>query len=331
MKSCFKFLVICFTIVLSQGCSNEIDVLASYEESASIYALLDPNLSTQFVKINKVFVNPNARTSDVAKIADSLYFDSIAPEIVELGTGRRIALFKANVLLKDSGYFVNSPNYLYVTKERIYSNQQYSIEVKLPKTGKVISASTNIANTPFLMQPVSAFQNVINIPEAGSLVIQFQSAKNTKIFDSYFTFHYIEIDKADTNIKTPKSIRWKILRSYRTQRDDGKEIVIQRTQGAAFYDLLLSEIPVNPNVFRRFDLCEIEMVAGNLELDTYIQASTPSIGIVQKQTDYTNINNGIGVFASRNTLYFNTVSLSEITKLALTQNVKYQALNFTKN
>ncbi len=330
MNPCFKFLFPLLCVFTLTSCSNDLDVLADYKESASVYALLDPNASLQFVKINKVFVNSNAKASDVAKIADSLYFDTIAPELIENGTGRRIPLFKANILLKDSGTFANSPNYLYVTNERIYSNQTYRLEIKLPNTNTLITSETNVVSSPFVQQPVSLFQRVITIQPTGTMPIAFQAPVKGKIYDAYLYFNYIEVDKADTNIKVTKTISWKIMRSVRSLSDKGTEFIIQRIPGASFYDLLLTNIPSNPNVFRRFTTCEMILVSGNLELDTYIQASTPSIGIVQKQSDYTNIKNGIGLFASRNSMYIDQITISELTKTIITSDDYYKKMGFVK-
>lgn len=330
MNPCFKFLFPLLCVFTLSSCSNDLEVLADYKESAAIYGLLDPNLSMQFIKINKVFTNVNAKATDVAKIADSLYFDTIAPELVENGTGRRIPLYKANILLKDSGTFANAPNYLYVTNERIYSNQTYRIELRLPNTGTLVTAETNMVNTPFFQLPVNFGQRVFSVQPVGTIPVSFQSPQKGKIFDAFFYFNYIEVDKADTNIKTLKTIEWKILRSYRTLTDKGGEFVLQRIPGILFYDLLLSSIPKNNNVIRRFTECELALVSGNLELDTYIQASVPSIGIVQKQSDYSNITNGVGLLASRNTLYLNQITISDITKIILTTDDKYIPLGFVR-
>lgn len=330
MKLCFRFLVLMLLTFGFNSCSNELDVLADYEETASVYALLDPNSVYQFVKINKVFVNPNSRAADVAKISDSLYFDTLNPELIEVRTGTRHPLVKANIALKDSGYFANSPNYLYVTNVPLNPKESYKIEFRLPNSKKLISAQTNMIGNPALTQPVSNFIRAINIPNSTTVPIQFQTTANSKIFDAYFIFNYIEVDKQDTNNKVTKTFEWKILRSYRTLTDKGGEFVIQRTPGSLFYDLMLSKIPVNDNVFRRFTQCEIRLISGNNELDTYIQATTPSIGIVQKQTEYTNVNNGVGIFASRNTLVYNDVLISENMQTLIVFNDLYKKLNFTK-
>lgn len=332
MNLCFRFLLPIITVLALGACSNEIDVLADYEESASVYALLDPNYAMQFVKINKVFVNPNAKASDVAKITDSLYFDTIAPYLVELGTGRKLLLHKANILLKDSGTFANSPNYLYVTKERIFPDQKYRLEFILPKSGKLLSAETNVVYTPILRQPVSSFSTVkiIAILPGGTIPVEFITPKNGKIFDSYFYFNYIEVNKQDTNIKTEKTITWKVLRSIRSSFDKGNEFILERIPSMLFFDLIKTGIKPDNTVFRRFADCEMTLISGNLLLDTYILASTPSIGIVQKQAEFTNINNGIGLFGSRNTVYVDKISLSDPTKIYMTTDTSFKKLGFVR-
>lgn len=324
MNLCFRFLFPLLCVFTITSCSNEIDVLADYEESASVYALLDPNSTWQFVKINKVFINPNSKASDIAKVSDSLYFDSITPEIIENESGRRIKLQKANIALKDSGMFANSPNYIYVTNEQLFMNNTYRLEVKLPATGKVVTAYTNMSNRPQVYDPI----NSLNIPLANTFNIRFLTAAKAKIYDGYIYFNYTEIDKFDTTKRVDKTVEWKILRSYRSITDKGGENVVYRINGILFYDLLMNSIPVNSAVTRRFRPCEFVMVSGNLELDNYIQASTPSIGIVQKQSEYTNITNGIGIFASRYTFYISNINLTPATRSTIINAAPYSSLGF---
>src|SRR5690606_25625996 len=125
MKFCFRYLPFVLALLLFNSCDNDIEILGDYEEAASVYALLDPNSPVQFIKINKVFTNPNSKAADVAKISDSLYFDTLSPSLIDLSNGARIPLFKANIALKDSGFFANSPNYLYVTTQRIFADRKY--------------------------------------------------------------------------------------------------------------------------------------------------------------------------------------------------------------
>ena len=332
---CMFFLI---PALLANSCANEVEVLGDYEENAAVFALLDPSQPRQFVKINKVFTNPHARASDVAKIADSLYFDTLAPFLTEVQNGavlRKIPLYRANVLLKDEGTFATAPNYLYVTNESISSLFEYRLEFMLPATRRLITAKTNIVRMSpgdlFLPVNPASVPREINIPpfiESG-IQVKFATGKNGKIYDAFFIFNYLEVNNNDTNIKTVKTIRWKILKGFRTVFDRGNEIVSQRMPGRHFYDMLLQKIAIDSTVTRRFMPCSLEFTGGNAELDNYIQSTLVSIGIVQKQQDYTNIEGGgIGIFAARTTAVIDNVMVGELTRKTLYSYPEYSVLGF---
>ncbi len=331
MQYCKIFFSSLLLVLLLNSCKNDLEVLAPYTESASVYALLDAKAPIQFVKINKVFINPNTKATDIAKIADSLFFDTLKPYLIEEQTLRKIQLYRTNILLKDSGLFAQSPNNLYSTTEKLFPQYNYLLEIKLPKSGNTISAKTNMVDTCFITGPVnpsSAFPQTLEFIKNSSFSVRFTTSKNTKIFDYFFVFNYTEINKADTNIKTNKSIKWKLLDKYNVDNPNGGEVVFSYIESNLFYDMLLRNISANNNVLRRVNKCGIELYSGNEELYDYIQATEPSIGIVQKQYDYTNINGGIGIFAARNANFYNKITLGPKTIQTLTTELDLKPLNF---
>jgi hypothetical protein len=328
-----RFLLLAFHALVLNSCSNELVLTADYDENAVVYALLDPGQSIQFIKINKVFTNTGARAQDVAKIPDSLYFDSISPMLVELENGavrRTIPLFRANILLKDSGTFAHSPNYLYVTKEQVYSYFNYRLDLRLPKTGRYITATTNMVymTTATFYQPVSVNQRIFNIPLDNRFSLIFQTGRNGKVYDAFFNFNFMEIQKSDTNVKALKTIKWRILSSYRTIDDQYAEIVNEKIPGRQFDHILMNEISFNAKITRRFMPCSFELVGGNEQLDAFIESSRPSLGITQKQVDYSNVSNGLGLFAARNTMILDKVELSGAVKNLIINDTIYKHLAF---
>lgn len=331
MKICYCFLTLLFIVFVLNSCSNEVDVLADYEENASIYGLLDPSADTQFIKINKVFTNPNVSANSVAQIPDSLYFDDdLSPTLTEIETGRIITLIKTDVQPKISGTFATTPNYLYTTTQRIFHRYDYRLDLHLPQTKKYVTATSNVPDSARLTSPLSVIVNpsVIEIPEDRNLVVNFNSAKDSKIFDCYFYFNYLEVNKQDTNIKVNKTIQWRMFSKIRVDDPYTSNQVQQKPLGTSFYDQLLAKIPVDPAVERRFLPCKMVLTSGNLELDNYIQATEPSIGIVQKQTEYTNIINGIGLFASRSLSKYSNIALGLKTKTTISTGDNYKKLGF---
>lgn len=328
MKNCVFFLTLLFVLVFSNSCSNDVEVLAPYEENASIYALLDANASVQFIKINKVFTNPNSRAVDVAKIADSIFFDTLTPILIEEQTNKIIPLFRTNILLKDSGFFANSPNNLYSTNVQIFPNYTYKLELKLPKSNKLITAKTNIVNLSPIIAPQVIAPTTIDFSIDKRFPIWVNAGNNGKVFDVIFYFNYMEVNKADTTLKVIKSLPWKIIDKYRVTSETGNERIQNNLDANKFYEYITDRLPIDASIERRFLPCNFALFAGNKELDNYIQASEPSIGIVQKQTDYSNITNGIGLFASRNVQNY-TISLNFNTKNNFVTLSRFQKLEFT--
>lgn len=303
-----QFAIWVFIFLLFNSCTNQIDVIADYEENASVFALLDPNQPIQFVKINKVFTNPGVSAASVARIADSLFFDSLAPTLTELETGRIIPLLKTNTLLKDNGYFANFPNYLYSTVEKIYAhnpnnhleNYNYRLDIYLPSTHKHIWATTNIPDSTVFLSPGSLTvqkNREITFPLSGNINFSFLTPNYGKIFDAIFSFKYLEINKIDTNKKTIKVIDFKLINSFAPENGALNSGVNIPVNGSAFYDFLLKNINIDNTVIRKFLTCKVELTDANQQFLNYWQVSQPSIGIVQKQSEYSNVNNGFGLFA----------------------------------
>lgn len=332
MKTCNFYLTLLFVVFTWQSCSNEVDVIADYEETAAIYGLLNPNQPVQYIKINKMFTNPNAAAGDIAQISDSLFFDTIAPELFEIETGRIIKLYKTNELIKDAGYFANDPNYMYATNEKISSKRSYRLDMRLPASDKYVTATTNIPDSIRITTPVSVLYKpaILEIPIDGKVVVSFSSTVDSKIFDGYFYFNYLEVNKSDTNIRETKTMKWRLFNKVRSGSDLSPEPFTLRITANSFYDMLLATIPVDPGLERRFLLCKMEFTAGNLELDNYIQATEPSIGIVQKQTEYSNITNSIGIFASRSVSNYNNITLGNATKNNIINTNPFKQLGFVK-
>ena len=101
--------------------------------------------------------------------------------------------------------------------------------------------------------------------------------------------------------------------------------------GNFFYESLLARLQLDTTVFRKIVPCRFELSNANLEFDNYISVAEPSIGIVQKQTDYSNIVNGVGLFAARRISRYNNIRIGPYTRDQLTRQPDYKKLGFVKD
>ena len=85
-------------------------------------------------------------------------------------------------------------------------------------------------------------------------------------------------------------------------------------EGKKFFTFLRNSIPKDDTKVRAFKNLTLIMTVGTTDLETYINVNRPITGIVQERPQFTNINNGIGIFSSRFTHVRSDVSLNDWTK-----------------
>ncbi len=316
-------LIILSVCLIFNSCSNKIE-FADYEENASVFAMLDPTQPVQYVKINKVFTSPGQPSANVAKIADSLFFDSLTPTLTEVETGRVIPLYKTNTILKQPGIFTTYPNYLYSTNEKIYAANpakqseyyHYRLDLILPKKQKHITAITDIPDSIIIGSPyslISTTNPTIDFYTSSNFRVIFRAPNNSAAYDAFFYFNYLEVNKADTFIKTIRTLKFSLLSNYMREDIPNQGPSVSH-ESSSFYDFLLNQLKVDNTVERRFLPCRLELTCANIIYGSYLQANEPFIGIVQKQKEYSNIENGIGLFASRRLSSYNNITLGATTK-----------------
>ena len=90
------------------ACENEVHINADYKETIVVYALLDPEDTIQYIKVNKAYLNEGIGALEAAKISDSLYLDSTrvaghqAAATVDTGIAARGAMTNTPVVLRDA-------------------------------------------------------------------------------------------------------------------------------------------------------------------------------------------------------------------------------------
>jgi len=289
------FSIIAILGLFASSCENTVDINAPWKETLVVYGLLDPFDSVQRIKVNKAFLGGDGSVYQTAKIADSLFADSIKVFLIRSATGESIECQPEWVLEKDSGIFANDYTRIWTTRERIYSNESYEIRVSNPLSGTQIYSSTRTVGDAKIQSPFNSVTNLFSVgPEY--VTISFTPGANTYAYDVRFLVHYQSINALDTNQKTEHTAVWKMLSNYYVQPGNRALNQIPRL---SFLQFLANTIPSDPNTLHRFTSVGIVFYGGNQQLLDYISVNEPSIGIVQKQAEYSNIDGGLGLFASR--------------------------------
>lgn len=325
------FIVFCAFFVVS--CSTDFEVNEKWKEINIVYGLLDVNDSVQWIKVNKAFLNENTNALEIAKIEDSIYHqDSIKVMFFVYENGQlkdSVQLLKTYRNDKDSGVFSSPGSYLYRTPVgyKINPDYVYVLNVSNPKTGVTCSANTSVVDN---MQPIypDTSTKKISFTKNQKFPVTWNTGKGAKFYDYTIRIHYSEFDDATGKKLGSKTLDWPIFK-YKTTPTAGNKEMSVLLDGTEFFNFMADHITVNPNIYRTFDDLQFIVAAGGEEIYNYIQVNTPSIGIVQKVPEYTNIKNGYGIFSSRASTTL-TMTLADKSFETLQLDTLTRELNFRK-
>ncbi|MBA2407588.1 MAG: DUF4249 family protein [Chitinophagales bacterium] len=300
------FLAAALFSLLFNSCKTDFDITSDWEDISVIYGLLDPTDTAQYIKINKAFLDKNTSALVIAKIPDSLYYQNLNVQLQQYLNGVFVKTIEMNQVdgnlegfIKDTGIFANQPNYLYKTKEILDQNSSYKLLLTQAEDGKEVSASTEIINDFAVVRPTTFTK--VNFFPGGVYKTQWNSAKDGKIYALTIRFFYKEVSFADTTLSQEKYLDWPIFSSLPSISTIGGQSMETDIDGDAFYTYVNSHLSEDPSVFRISEYFNFMFSVGGEEMDLYNQVTLAQQGLTSgsAQPEYTNVENGLGLFSSR--------------------------------
>ena len=290
-------------ILLFSGCKNTLELNDTWKEIDIVYGLLDLSKPI-YVSIEKAYLNGDKSAIQIAhQNSDSIYHsDSLDVTLREIqGTEVKAEkkLKKVFVTNKDSGLFSYPGQFLYTPVDLTYKlnpSSTYELVVENTKTGVAVSAKTPIVgnmNFSFPNGTVTFQRSIVSR-------IIFSAGANAKFYDGTYHIYYTEIGwdpvahKADSSRQKHLLIDWPIFKSNTNVSSSEYDGVT----GDEFYNLLHEYIQTNSTLNRNIDSLTLDLTGGAEDIYNYIQINSPSIGVTQKVTNFTNIKNGYGIFSS---------------------------------
>lgn len=335
----FLFLSLYFT-----ACDNELRVAAKWKEIAIIYGALNPTDSAQYIRIQRAYLDEQQGALTFSQEPDSLYFDTLTVTLDEFENGtynKTYNLVKVNGndigLPKDSGVFSSEVNYLYKLSQPIrassfFTNISYVLTVKNPYTGYTASGSTPVVGQAEVSSPINDFidQLLISAQDKHSIIAKYKEGKFVRSYDMIMDVHIEEIDLQDTSKRVMKTLTWKMFSNKETRSLNGFNDVTGLVLSANFFSMLDANLKADPTIYRRLVNYDLFLYGIADDFYTYINVNRPSIGIVQKKPEYTNITNGFGLFSSRYINKFYSRNFSHITREQLNVSELTNDLGFVK-
>jgi hypothetical protein len=292
-----------------------------------VYGLLDPTQDIQSIRINKSYLGrEDAET--MGENYDSIQYPVGDLEVsiyIDEDTSNRFYFTADTIEKNDNGSFATDNNIVYMLYDSdnlfVDSSATYNLLIFNKKNNERITSSTNLI-TGFKLFPTvyDPFRFYTPTPAPGNTNFLFKKIEwsSAKYDGSYSDLTYqidLQINYVEDN-KDTLSVLWKQAPITSQPVNDG-EINLE---GQQFFNFLSYNISQDPSKIRHFLSMDLIISIGSPELTKYINVNQPSSGISQERLEYTNINNGIGIFSSRRTivarsLYLNRCSLDHLLTL----------------
>lgn len=315
------------------GCETDIDVIAPKRDMTIIYGLLEANKTRHHIRINRSFVGEEAASVLATKPGINEYADDeLQARIIELfedGTpsGATWELQSMFIDSKDEGTFNNDSNKIYYFDATLDVERLYKIECKIKVDGeeeKTVTATTDILGSKaanggleqlVLVRPKRSGSGSTNqgsdrtsdevvfvIPSgyAPEFQVQWSGAKGGVRYTTYARLYYKDVDPVAGEVIRKDSVTLP-MGTREFAPDAGNASFSVNTQD--IYSTIGIEVPdhaITDDFIRIVsDTLQFFVEIANEELSTYIAINQPITEVVQERPEYTNIDNGIGIFASR--------------------------------
>ena len=307
--------------LIFSSCSTDFELNAPYETIPVVYGLLDQSKDTQFVKINRSFLG-YGNNVDYAAINDCTHFEYVVAVLEEYNEfGNLIdhdTLKELMVGNLQPGIFYEDSQkvyYLETDNDSLKEENTYHLKVSIPDKGLNFDAETDLIKGSWLN---FKFQTILYLAGSGFKVadvdlattedgyleqtLRWTTAERGKRYELMLRLHYTEVYNDLT--EQEKFLEWNLGRQISVSSSGGEEM-FKDVSGGSFFNFVETQLQNYENedqVMKRvlgMDAVEIILTAGNEDLNTYMQVNEPVTGIVTERPIFTNVNNGIGIFASK--------------------------------
>ncbi|HLP12601.1 MAG TPA: hypothetical protein VK177_11765 [Flavobacteriales bacterium] len=302
------FAVIATLLVFSR-CSTKVELNTDWEDITIVYGLLDQNDEYHWVKINKAFLGDGSYY-DYALIRDSSEYDNLTAYVQELSNGVIVNTYPLRdtelVNRPTTGVFFAPEQTVYYFKSTTLNPANtYKLVAHINEgtaREKEVTAETGLEQDFSITNFTALAFGTYNISDPEPNVynqhhLKFVPPTTSDMYEIMLRIKWDEYTSTDT---TRVYHDWVVGKSTSNDIVDG--IVNYDISGEAFYRTVRQAVLANnnPAVYKRvFRAIDVSVYAASDDLATYISVNSAQNGLVQERPEFTNVANGLGIFASR--------------------------------
>ncbi len=340
------YIILFLTIVLFNSCSTELDVNADYQETPILFGLINQSDSINYVRLQRAFSNQDGNALEIAKDFDSLYYDTtkVVLKLVEkdLQNGEEEIV---DILVpeynedKAPGDFAAPGQYVYKTDFNSFQPEGYeyifTFENKI--TGLVATAKTDVVGCERIIAPVryscttgdfiGALRRNLDFNEDGSMnplsFVEFDGPENAAFYALEavveYTVEYLE-DNKDTDTFNTAVSPWSVITldldenvTGKSYGDNGSLPIGETSFGSYLARVIDTENDEAEGVRERALLSiQFTFYYYNESYENYLEVNGNFNPLSQTKPLYTNVQNGLGLIASRNILVTDKLRISTV-------------------
>lgn len=328
MRKFLKIFLIGIFVSVIFSCKKNLDVNAEWKDVTIVYGILNQSDTIHYIKITKAFLGPGNEL-EYAKNPDSSNYPDVLKvslnEYTNGNPGRNIMLRDTLITYKDSGLFYFPVQKLFYSKEGLSGLKEYGLTILDTATSKTIEARTKMI-TEFSLEKPTYLPGVIFLPSKASDV-RWITPAGGKRFQLTIRIRYSEYRTGDS-ARTYHQLNWLVFDNVKSLYDKGDQTITYSIPGVLFYEFLEVKLTPDPDIVRSLGNCDYIFLVGSESLDNYLEASESSYFLAQPSLAFSNITNGVGLFASRHMVSFDTIQFADITKDSLKTNKHTRNLGF---
>ena len=342
-----KFLLPIVAIMAVVACSKKININDEWQDVTVVYGILDQNDTIHYIKINKAFLG-EADAYGMAGVKDSSEYEVGEVEaVVEQYTNgtlvKSYTLIETTLSNKDEGIFYGPEQKVYMFEEaNLNPESTYRLVANIGD--KQVTAETKLINKKYSVIRWGGAGNgnlveleFIDIAKNLKESIKFEAfpSENAKRIEIYFHFIYTEIRMENgVQVSELDSFIYK-LEEESLFSDAGDESLDVKILPESFYRRVgqLIDVADENIVKRQVEDCRVVAFLAGEALDTYIEVTKPSLGLVQDKKEFTNVDGGIGIFSCRTSEVWNVKldnnSVEELIKGEATSELADDGVGYT--
>jgi hypothetical protein len=299
-----------FILAAVCSCTEDIHLIEPGDPVTVVYCLLNPDSREQYVRLGRTFQldptppdKPPAQDSTVWNVPVDVYVE-------EWKDGSPVRRFQFNASespVRDTGFFSRDNLRLYRSDFMPARLTTYRLYVHFPDDNRMVYGSTGIPDYAIVYDPLEIPGRMISLQSEMVYTIRWAPPPKAGLYQSIFFITYRE--EAGTEVTFHDVL-------FGTEPylnlTTGSEITWILT-GARFFREMARQVPVKPGVRRSVVNVSFRFYTGGEELALQVAPDIEQFRTTSSINQYTNLQNGTGIFSSIQVFPVNNLELSGTT------------------